>query len=91
MDEVAKLDISVGKKRSFNYWRIFYRINTLSEMTNSQGTHIQQKFLNKYGTDTYVPSSLLQWPNQSSPESKYFTNWISILRAITGIDKNGKL
>jgi hypothetical protein len=70
MDEVISLDISIGKKRLFNSWRLFFRVNTLSEMTNSQGTHIKEKFLNKYGVDTYIPSSLLKWPNQKPPASK---------------------
>lgn len=91
MDAVAKLDISMSKKRSFNIWRMFYQVNTLSDMTNSQGTHILPSFLNKYGVDTYTSTSVLQWPNQQAPSTKYFTNWLHILRAATGIDKNGKL
>jgi ribonuclease HI len=91
MDEVIGLDISIGKKRLFNSWRLFFSVNTLSEMTNSQGTHIKEKFLNKYGVDTYIPSSLQKWPNQKPPAPKYFNIWLSILRAITGIDKAGKL
>jgi hypothetical protein len=46
MDEVDKLDIPTSKKRSFNCWRLFFRVNSLSEMTNSQGTHMQKKLLN---------------------------------------------
>jgi hypothetical protein len=91
MDEVEKLDISIAKKRSFNCWRLFFRINNLSEMTNSQGTHIQKKILNKYNLDNYIPSSLLNWPNQPHPHHKYFNNWLHILRALFRIDKNGKL
>jgi hypothetical protein len=91
MDEVSRLDISPGKKKLFNAWRIFFQINTLSEMTNSQGTHIKEKFLNKYGIITYIPSSLLKWPNQELPAQKYFNIWLSILRALTGMSKDGKL
>jgi ribonuclease HI len=91
MDEVDKLDIPISKKRSFNCWRLFFRVNSISEMTNSQGTHILKKFLNKYGIDDYVPSSILNWPNQPHPHHKYFNNWLHVLRAIFNIDKDGKL
>jgi ribonuclease HI len=91
MDKVEKLDISIAKKRSFNCWRLFFRINNLTEMTNSQGTHIQKIFLNKYDLDNYIPSSLLNWPSQPHPHHKYFNNWLRILRALFRIDKNGKL
>jgi hypothetical protein len=91
MDVVSQLDIPLSKKISFNTWRLFYRVNTLSDMTNSQGTHIQPRFLNKYGIDTYTPNSILQWPNQPPPAPKYYTNWIQVLHAVVGVDKDGKL
>jgi hypothetical protein len=40
MDIVDNMNISITKKRIFNNFRIFYQVNTLSELTNSQGTHI---------------------------------------------------
>jgi hypothetical protein len=77
--------------RIFNNFRLFYRVNCLSEMTNSLGSHIESKFLTKYGLDTYCPTSILHWPNQLAPDKKYFNVWINILRRITGVDKNGKI
>jgi ribonuclease HI len=91
MDVVDGLDITTTKKRVFNNFRLFYRINNLSELTNSQGTHIEKRFLTKYGLDSYKPTSTQNWPNQKAPDKKYFTIWINILRAITGIDSTGKL
>jgi RNase H len=81
MDLVDTLDISVTNKRIFNNWRLYFQINNLSELTNSQGTHILGKFLSKYNVNEYKPTSTL----------KYFTIWINTLRLITGIDKAGKL
>jgi hypothetical protein len=82
---------SIIQEKLFNNWRLFYRINTLSDMTNSQGTHIQPRFLNIYGINTYQSSSLLQWPNQVAPSAKYFTNWLHVLRVAAGVGKDGKL
>jgi hypothetical protein len=91
MDIVDQMEVSTTIKRIFNNWRIFFRINVLSELTNAQGTHISGKFLSKYCVADYIPTSTLQWPNQKSPHLKYFTVWINILRQIFGIDNRGKL
>jgi hypothetical protein len=90
MDIVDSMNISVTKKRIFNNFRIYFQVNTLSELTNSQGTHIKPQFLSKYCTATYKPTSVLKWPNQKCPDNKYFTIWINIICAITGIDNKGK-
>jgi hypothetical protein len=91
MDLVDKLDVSVNKKRIFNNYRIYYRVNSVAEITNCQGTHVMKQFLSKYNIKTYNSTSTLKWPNQQPPDDKYFNIWISILRDILGIDKTGKL
>jgi ribonuclease HI/Zn finger protein HypA/HybF involved in hydrogenase expression len=91
MDIVDGLEVSTTIKRIFNNWRIYFRVNLLSEISNTKGTHVMGKFLSKYNVKEYMPTSTLQWPNQPHPDLKYFTIWINILRQITGIDTRGKL
>jgi hypothetical protein len=82
MSEFVSLGFSQQELRLINNWRLFFRVNTLAEICNPEGTRIQDCFLRiptKSFTNQVNPSNL-QWPNQGLPGKKGFSLWLKSLR-----------
>jgi hypothetical protein len=82
MSEFVSLGFSQQELRLINNWRIFFRVNTLAEICNPEGTRIQDCFLKvptKSFTNQVNPSNL-QWPNQGLPGKRGFSLWLKSLR-----------
>jgi hypothetical protein len=70
------LGVSADRVQVINNWRLYFQVNTISDMTDPDGKYICQKYL-KYPTDSDIqfnPSrrSLLNWPTQGKPSQRSF-------------------
>jgi hypothetical protein len=91
MDEILKHDLSKQEIRIFNNWRVFFQVLTISDLTNQQGTHIRQRFLNKNSSVARLGRQDIKWPNQERPNNKYFYIWTKGLKLITGMGEDRSL
>jgi hypothetical protein len=91
MDRVNQLDISKNKKQIFNNWRIFFQVDSVSDVVNASGNKIINLFLNKKLAYQYTSPSVLRWPIQGMHGTKTFAIRSSILKKITKSTKSGNL
>jgi Reverse transcriptase (RNA-dependent DNA polymerase) len=93
MDEVNKLVILPSKKEIVNNWRLYFGINTLSQMTNYNGDKIMDRYLKKKDVlHTEVKSvTPIKWPVQEMPCIKTLPIWRNTIEIISGCDKDGNL
>jgi hypothetical protein len=91
MDVVNTLDINNARKRDFNNWRLYFKVNTLSEITNYYGNKIREGYFNKKKLNTETSNSCLKWPNQQHPTKTYFNKWKDVIKMITNCNEEGIL
>jgi Reverse transcriptase (RNA-dependent DNA polymerase) len=87
MDEIESIDSNTNDKCVFNYWRIYFKVTTISNIVNNKGTHIKKKYLDKTLLRSWKPDSNILWPNQQMPNEKYFNIWIKGLESIIKFDR----
>jgi hypothetical protein len=87
MDEIELIDSSTTDKCVFNYWRIYFKVITISNIVNNKGSHIKKKYLDKKLLKQWKPESTLLWPNQQMPHEKYFNVWIKGLESIVKFNR----
>jgi hypothetical protein len=93
MTEFLKLGLSNRRLRMINNWRIYYQVNTLTELCNPEGTCIQHCFF-KEPSQVHQPrvnSSNVKWPTQERPGKKGFSLWLTWLRSCFNMDQNGRI
>jgi hypothetical protein len=78
-----------------NNWRIYFKVNTLSELTDPEGRRISDIYL-KYPSDESVPlhpdrTTKLAWPRQGKPSQRSFCYWRSFITNIANCDSLGRL
>jgi ribonuclease HI len=81
MSEFVSLGFNTAELRLINNWRLYFRVTTLAELCNPEGTRIRECFL-KEPTSEYVNEinpSALQWPNQGKPSKRGFKLWLKCL------------
>jgi hypothetical protein len=91
MDQLMEYNVSEPIKIIFNNWRLYYQVNTLSDMTNCYGDRIQEKFLKRNHILSYTSDSTLRWPNQEPPDGQYYRIWIKYIQLVTNCDSTGRL
>jgi hypothetical protein len=91
MDEVTSLNISPDNLRTFNNWRMYFQVCTLSQITNMEGNVIQSSYSKKKECQTHISNSILRWPIQLMPSISIFHVWLNILNQILPFSVTGKL
>jgi hypothetical protein len=83
MEKVQDLDIPPIKQQIFNNWRLYFQIDSLSDITNANGEKIQEVFLTRQMAKNYISTSRLKWPKQQMPSISTFSTWVNIIRQIS--------
>jgi hypothetical protein len=93
MTAFLSLGLSNTELKLVNNWRIYFQINTLSELCNPEGACIQSCFFKNRQQSQYprVNSSKLQWPQQGMPGKRGFSLWLKCLRSCFNMDHNGRI
>jgi hypothetical protein len=91
MDKVNKLNITTTTKQIFNNWRIYFQVDSCSDITQPNGNKIYEHFLTRKGATLYKSTSKLKWPTQEMPGIKHFSVWVNIIKTITKSSKTGNL
>jgi hypothetical protein len=91
MDEVIKLDIPPSHLEIFNNWRLYFQINTLSNMTNNSGNRIKSELVKRNHVDYFSTNSNLQWPIQARPSLHTFKIWFNIITKIIPQQEHGNI
>jgi ribonuclease HI len=91
MDIVDDLDVTDAEKRIFNNFRIYLRVTTVSQIVDTFGEYILPELMDKDRCTTFNRKRTEKWPNQQSPDKKYFSTWKKIILIATNSNKFGKL
>jgi hypothetical protein len=91
MDKVAMLQIPNWTKRLFNNWRLFFQVESLSDITTLDGENIDGRYSNKKFVKEYTSTSKTRWPNQQHPNVKFYSTWWKIIKTIVDCDSKGRL
>jgi hypothetical protein len=79
MDEVIKCGATKRELKTFNNWRIYFRVNCLSEICNAEGTKISSRYTIFPTKDITHQTSKIPWPQQGKPNKKSFQIWTKLL------------
>jgi hypothetical protein len=74
-------------RQIINNWRIYFQVNSISEITNITGDKIQKKFWQKNEVKRYRSNSKLRWPLQNHPNLCNYKFWTNYITNITDSDK----
>ena len=85
MQEFVAQGFAKRKLILLNACRKFLQINTLGDITNGNGTHINQMI--KEGRKLECSKSTLTWPTQSKPDNDTWKIWRSALRKTFEINR----
>jgi hypothetical protein len=91
MDELERYDWTDREWIIFNNWRLFFKVLTLSHITNHTGNRILPQFLNRRQVNEWQSNSKYTWPHQERPPLETFKIWKRMLVRITGCDSVGNL
>jgi hypothetical protein len=91
MDEALKCGLSKDNLRTFNNWRMYFQVLTLSQITNLDGTHIIETYLQKKHVLNHKSNSSLRWPVQRQPCINKFGIWRSTIQKICKCSSHGIL
>lgn len=93
MESFLTLNLTSTEKRLLHNWRMFFQVNTLSDILNPEQTKILQVFRTqpKGKLMNRMHSSKLNWPNQTEPGVKGFKIWIKCLKACFNMQSNGNI
>jgi ribonuclease HI len=93
MTEFLSLGLPQSDLRLINNWRLYFKVNTLTEICNPEGTHIRECFT-KFPKRTYsnnLNPSKLQWPNQGIPGKRGFRLWLKCLQMSFNMANKGRI
>jgi ribonuclease HI len=91
MDKIIQLDITKTMKQIFNNWRIYYQVDSISDVSNIKGNRIEEKFLTIAGASSYISNSVRKWPNQQIPSLQTFPLWAKLLQEISDSSADGNI
>jgi hypothetical protein len=91
MDTACQCMISNDNLQTFNNWRIYFQVITLSDITTLDGLKIKEWYLTKKASYKQQSPSLLRWPIQNQPDISTFKVWLSTLKQIVSFGTGGVL
>jgi hypothetical protein len=90
MEEILKLNRSNRELEIINYWRLYLKVQTLSDITNAAGDKLSYRFMSsKSATPTTTGTE--KWPLQAKPKDSSFRIWKNAIQEAFNIDKQGRL
>jgi hypothetical protein len=72
MDEVLHLNMSNSDKKTFNNWRMYFQVCSLSQMTNHSGKNLNTWLYKRTEVINFVPNFNINWPIQQRPAMTTF-------------------
>jgi hypothetical protein len=81
MDEIINITFSPNDLQIFNNWRVFYKVSTISDMTNATGDIIRSEFRDRRLVSTYISNTPMQWPSQLAPALSTYGIWLAGLKS----------
>jgi hypothetical protein len=94
MECFMQLNLTPAELRMANTWRLFFKVNKLSDICNVAGTHISREYQCRplQRKVTFPRVSKLQWPCQPEPTHDLgFRAWTKSLRLAFQIEEDGRL
>lgn len=93
MSTFIKLRLSNNELKLINNWRIYFKVNFLSERCNPEGNKIDNYYINRsIGKDDQPENvSTLRWPLQMKPGPKGFLLWKKCLKDCFNMQTNGTI
>jgi hypothetical protein len=91
MDEAHNFAISLSDQKVFNKWRIYFRVTTLSQVSNAYGNYLLPQLLHPHLISQFNQHRRDMWPQQQIPDIKYFSIWKRVLLLIANANRDGKL
>lgn len=95
MDDVnINTKLKKCEKRIINNWRIYFQVSTLSDITNTDGTHVHSYYWNYHqrGPLSKPPRrSRHNWPIQQQPDITTFKIWRKGITLTFKAKRNGQL
>jgi hypothetical protein len=93
MDEISRLEVTPQRKEIINNWRLYFGVNSLSQITNYKGDKLLDRYIQKctVAKQETVKVTPIKWPIQQMPCIKTLPIWRKAIESITGCDKDGNL
>jgi hypothetical protein len=92
MDQVVQQTYKSAHQRIFNNWRMYFQINTLSDLASNTGDKIEEGYLNKNLAGNYEQNkSKLKWPIQQMPHLDTYKIWKTAITQIVKCNNLGHL
>lgn len=91
MDRTMGADLPLKHIRTTNNWRLFFLVNSLSDMTKAIGDKVHHKFLQHNQESEHSQTSNLKWPWQQQPSNKSFNIWKRLITKYLPIDNKGRI
>lgn len=92
---LANESMTNAERRIFNNWRIYFKVSTISDLVEPDGTRIQLGYWRPPSEDTQVNREIRQsrhnWPRQQQPHVSTFRIWRKGLRTLCGTNSGGEL
>ena len=86
MDQACSLSFNTHQLKCINAVRLYYRVTFISEISNTEGTHIIPQAYNQTVLPEYQPKPLSL--HQPKPNKKSFSLWTKLLYTLP--DSTGK-
>jgi hypothetical protein len=94
MDVFRKLPYKTSELRLINNWRLFFKVNTISDLCNAQGTQVDvqyRQYTEILEHNKHQRATRLNWPRQSRPGKLGYKYWRDALTKGLFMAPNGKL
>jgi hypothetical protein len=91
MDKIEKTSLSRNQIKIFNSWRLYFQINSASEIINFSGDKIRNEYMKISDRSEYSSSSQILWPIQEIPHRDTFKIWLKGIKEITECDLYGNI
>jgi hypothetical protein len=93
MEKFIKLNLTPNELRLVNNWRLYFKVNCLSDICDASENRIQAAYLTQKRDNATLANNntTLNWPNQEIPGDKGFKLWIRCLKQCFGLDTRNRL
>jgi ribonuclease HI len=91
MDRILNLQITHRELTTANNWRLYFKISTLSQITNYSGNKILPAYFERTQVHNHFPRERTKWPRQKRPDLDTFRIWKKVLIAATNCSPTGSM
>jgi hypothetical protein len=91
MERILKLKITLQELTTANNWRLYFKVSTLSQITNYTGNKILPAYFEQTQVHTHFPRERTKWPRQKRPDLDTFRIWKKVLIAATNCSPTGTM